>query len=232
MLTLPDINPFPTDLAEIGQVRKSAQPPVNIREVPPSMLPTEELRFAVHGEKGEGLVREMTSSAGVCEHLLPRNNPALVNKVLPVLKRMVYNVKHQATDCPFEPYPMNAWSTYCDPERFDKEVQRLRTAFLIAGSSADIDKAGDYSRVLMNGRSVLMVRSNDQSLQAFENRIRDSGEPAVPLEQPARGNLEAISLSVSSANMHELPCGEKSGLLFVITHPEEANGDDDKPNDG
>ena len=77
MLALPDINPFPTDLAEIGQVRKSAQPPVNIREVPPSMLPTEELRFAVTGEKGEGLVREMTSSAGVCEHLLPENNGVL-----------------------------------------------------------------------------------------------------------------------------------------------------------
>ena len=80
-------------------------------------------------KKTDGLINELTTSAGVPPHLLSKNNPALVKTVLPVLKRMVEHVKGQTTDLPYEPYTFNAYDRYCSPSRFDKEVESLKKVF-------------------------------------------------------------------------------------------------------
>ena len=132
-ISLPDTNPYPIVLNEISQLRKSQQPPINIKDVPLKLLPNEEMKFAVSGKKTDGLINELTTSAGVPPHLLSKNNPALVKTVLPVLKRMVEHVKDQTTDLPYEPYTFNAYDRYCNPSRFDIEVESMKKVFLSSG---------------------------------------------------------------------------------------------------
>ena len=74
-ISLPDTNPYPIVLKEISQLRKSQQPPTDIKDVPLKLLPNEELKFAVSGKKSDGLINELTTSAGVPAHLLSKNNP-------------------------------------------------------------------------------------------------------------------------------------------------------------
>ena len=219
-ISLPDTNPYPIVLNEISQLRKSQQPPINIKDVPLKLLPNEEMKFAVSGKKTDGLINELTTSAGVPPHLLSKNNPALVKTVLPVLKRMVEHVKDQTTDLPYEPYTFNAYDRYCNPSRFDIEVESMKKVFLCAGSSSNIASIGDYSRIMMNHNSVLIVRGKKKCVYAYENIN------IVDASQSGRGNLKNINIQYENIPGKSLPCGEKSGLIFVITHPEEAGYSD------
>ena len=226
-ISLPDTNPYPIVLNEISQLRKSQQPPINIKDVPLKLLPNEEMKFAVSGKKTDGLINELTTSAGVPAHLLSKNNPALVKTVLPVLKRMVEHVKGQTTDLPYEPYTFNAYDRYCSPSRFDKEVESLKKVFLCAGSSSDIASIGDYSRIMMNHKSILIVRGKNNRVYAYENINKKANHiPIVGASQSGRGNLRNINIQYEHIPGKSLPCGEKSGLIFVITHPEEAGYSD------
>lgn len=50
-ISLPDTNPYPVILNDISQLRKSQQPPIDIKDVPLKLLPNEEMKFAVSGKK-------------------------------------------------------------------------------------------------------------------------------------------------------------------------------------
>ena len=61
-ISLPDTKPNPKVLNEISQLRKSQQPPINIKDVPLKLLPNEEMKFAVSGNKSDGLINQLSSS--------------------------------------------------------------------------------------------------------------------------------------------------------------------------
>ena len=207
----------------------------------PDLPPLARYNFA--NEKTEGA--DYTAGSVKPSHLIA--NPEVDKIMLPLIEKAVALVKSETTDMKYEPVTANGFDTYCDPERFAKEVEYFRTNFLYCGVSSDVERKNAFARVEMNGKSILLTRDADKNFHAFENVCRHRGMEVVTKERP-RGNAQVHvcpyhswaygsngdllnvpfskgfenndKVDLKNRNLIPLPCAEVAGTLWVVSHPD------------
>jgi len=133
----------------------------------------------------------------------------------------------------------NAASAYSDPERFQRELERLfRGRPLLVGLSAECARPGDFLSANLGGVPVFVVRQGDGSLRGFVNACRhraatlvegcghagraivcpyhgwtyqlDGALRARPGAEPGFDDVDRAGLS-----LHPIAVGEGYGLVFA-----------------
>ncbi len=132
---------------------------------------------------------------------------------------------------------------YLDPVRWEREVDVLfRNTPIVAALSAHVPDPGSYRSIEIAGIPVLTVRQADGGVKAFINACRHRGALVVEngCGQARRftcpyhawsynneGALVGISgrhkvgdVDTSTHGLTELPCEERSGLVFAVLRPD------------
>lgn len=107
-------------------------------------------------------------------------------------ERQVELLKRVLADQENTPAPLapasggNSAMAYTDPERFDRERQRLfREGPAFVGLSCDMPGTGDYLSVDLGGVSVIVMRQRDGSLKGFVNACRHRAAPLLSAQRGA-----------------------------------------------
>jgi phenylpropionate dioxygenase-like ring-hydroxylating dioxygenase large terminal subunit len=131
---------------------------------------------------------------------------------------------------------------YLDPDRWEREVEVLfRNGPVVTALSAHIPESGAYRSIDIAGVPVLTVRQADGAVKAFINACRHRGAlvvehgcgtarrftcPYHAWSYDTEGTLVGISgrhkfgdLNTSTHGLTELPCAERSGLVFAVPTP-------------
>ena len=134
---------------------------------------------------------------------------------------------------------------YLDPHRWEREVDSLfRHRPVISAMSAHVPHAGSYRAIDIAGVPVLTVRQTDGSVRAFVNSCRHRGAlvvadgcgqarrftcPYHAWSYDTTGSLVGVSgrekfgdVDAEARGLTELPCDERSGLVFVVLRPDAA----------
>ena len=132
---------------------------------------------------------------------------------------------------------------YLDPRRWEREVDLLfRRKPVISAMSAHLPDPGSYRAIDIAGVPVLTVRQADGSVRAFINACRHRGALVVgegcgharrftcPYHAWSYDNAGALvgisgrdkfgDVDTDSRGLTELPCDERSGLVFVVLQPD------------
>ena len=133
-------------------------------------------------------------------------------------------------------------SNYYDPQRWDLEMQRVfRRTPLVAGFSAEFREPHSYKAMEIAGTPVLITRTADGELKAHVNMCSHRGAMVV---EPGTGTsrrftcpyhawnydsdgrlvgiLDREEFGEIDADCHgltPLPCGERSGIVFIGLEP-------------
>ena len=160
---------------------------------------------------------------------------------LPILRRLVNHSRNKTEDMSDEPVAVPA-KFFNDEKQFKQEIDNvILTTPLLAAASVDIPTPGDRVVFSAAGRSALIVRAKDYSVNAFINSCAHRGATLVEHAKPADSILcpyhgwryslqgevvhqprsEAFDgLDKDSYNLTRLPAAEKYGLIFVTLDPE------------
>jgi phenylpropionate dioxygenase-like ring-hydroxylating dioxygenase large terminal subunit len=132
---------------------------------------------------------------------------------------------------------------YLDADRWQREVDTLfHRRPVISAMSAHLPVTGSYRSIDIAGVPVLTVRQADGSVQAFVNACRHRGAlvvadgcgqarrftcPYHAWSYDTSGALVGISgrdkfgdLDTETRGLTQLPCDERSGLVFVVLQPD------------
>ena len=132
----------------------------------------------------------------------------------------------------------NPVDTYVDPQRYEREVERLfRGCPIVACLTADVAQPGDYVTLSITDVPVLVVRGDDGVVRAFRNVCRHRGvtvaegrgEGARSFMCPFHGwsyRLDGrlvnpthragfAGLDRDAYGLAEMACGETAGFVFV-----------------
>ena len=110
-----------------------------------------------------------------------------------------------------------------------------------------IVKPNDYKRVVLNGKSILLTRDSSGVFRALENVCRHRGMELITKDQEQSGNkalfvcpyhswayasdgelmnvpfeegfTNSDDVDLDNRNLIKLPAGERSGTLYVVSHP-------------
>jgi phenylpropionate dioxygenase-like ring-hydroxylating dioxygenase large terminal subunit len=131
---------------------------------------------------------------------------------------------------------------YLDPQRWEREVDVLfRRGPIVSALSAHLPQPGSYRSIEIVGVPVLTVRQHDGSVKAFINACRHRGSlvvdhgcdrtrrftcPYHAWSYDTAGTLVGISgrnkfgdIDTDTRGLTELPCEERSGLVFAVLDP-------------
>lgn len=135
-----------------------------------------------------------------------------------------------------------AVADYLGAERWGREVDRIfRRSPVVVALTAHVPMPGSYRSIDLAGIPVLTVRQSDGTVRAFINACRHRGAQVVPhgtgsarrftcpyhaWSYDAAGALVGISgrstfgdVDVDHRGLTELPCAERSGLVFAVLDP-------------
>lgn len=155
--------------------------------------------------------------------------------------RLLTHLDEDTTDSLEGTYTVSV-EDYLDTERWEREIETLfRRGPVVAALSAHLPKPGAYRSIEIAGVPVLTVRQADGSVRAFVNACRHRGSlvvangcgearrftcPYHAWSYNNAGELVGISgrnkfgeLDVSTHGLTELPCEERSGLVFAVLRP-------------
>ena len=131
---------------------------------------------------------------------------------------------------------------YLDPDRFQHEVTRIfRTLPLAMALSVELPTVGSYRALVVMGTPVLLTRDDSGTVRAFLNVCRHRGAilcdagrgsaqrftcPYHGWSYTAGGELAGIfgaavfgDIDRAERGLAELPCAERSGLVWVSLDP-------------
>ena len=206
--------------------------------------PNARLQYNLTGEIPKEWPLETPHTAAISPYAML---PEVDDIIRPIIHRFVENLKNKTTDMPFpEPFITNGYATYKEENRFQTEVDYIKSNYIWAGLSSDVLKANDFVRIEMSGKSILLTRDVDMKFHAFENVCRHRGMEVVQKENP-RGNTQVhvcpyhswaygsdgdllnvpfeqgfdnnTNVDLGNRNLIELPSAEIAGILFVVSHP-------------
>jgi carnitine monooxygenase subunit len=147
--------------------------------------------------------------------------------------------RDKTTDLAPAEYTVKA-DTYTSAERHDRDVAMLLTSPQLVGYVSELPKPGSYCTKTVMGRSILLTRTSDGSVKAFDNvclhrqsQIAEGCGSARRLTCPYHawnydldGNLVGVpgkegfpERSTGSARLTELPATECAGFLWVALDP-------------
>ena len=79
---------------------------------------------------------------------------------------------------------------YTDPELFELEMERIfGRAWLFAGHTSQVPKAGDYITIELARQPVIMIRHSDNSIKLLFNRCSHRGAKLAPLRSGSAPRL-------------------------------------------
>jgi phenylpropionate dioxygenase-like ring-hydroxylating dioxygenase large terminal subunit len=131
---------------------------------------------------------------------------------------------------------------YLDPQRWEREVDVLfRRGPIVSALSAHLPEPGSYRSIEIVGVPVLTVRQHDGGVKAFINACRHRGSlvvdhgcdrarrftcPYHAWSYDTAGTLVGISgrhkfgdIDTDTRGLTELPCEERSGMVFAVLDP-------------
>jgi len=136
----------------------------------------------------------------------------------------------------------NPVATYLDHEQWERERDVVFSRSpIVAGLSVEVREHGDFKVLDIAGRSVVITRGSDGNARAFLNVCRHRGAPVAEgtgctqrftcpyhaWTYDSEGTLVGIpgaegfdDLDRTTRGLAELPCEERSGLIFVTTAPD------------
>lgn len=157
---------------------------------------------------------------------------------LDILDRiMAHRAAGDTTDMVAEMYA-NPVVTYVDPDRYEREVERLfRGGPIVACLSTDVARPGDHVTLSITDVPVLVVRGDDGTVRAFRNVCRHRGVTVAEgrgcgvrsfmcpfhgwsyrldgrLVNPTH-RAGFAGLDRAAHGLSEMACGEAAGLVFV-----------------
>ena len=161
--------------------------------------------------------------------------------LLEMMRREISNAEQQRIDLVDEVYAVPT-SSYCDPDRYRLEVDRIFKPLPLAlGFSCELREPGSYRAITVAGVPVIMVRDLDRSIRAFVNMCSHRGNYVVEEGAGVTKNfrcgyhawvygLDGELVSVFDQNnfgeidkcsngLTPLPVREVAGLIWVTLDP-------------
>jgi len=166
------------------------------------------------------------------------------SELLALTRRALAHYRNRTTDQADDIMSM-AVSAYTDPERYEREVDRVfRQLPLAMALSLELPEPGSYLAIDQLNAPVLLVRGEDGTVRAFLNACRHRGAPVC---KPGAGSARVFScpyhawtyntqgelvgryrgetfgeVDESALGLTPLSCAERSGLIWVTLSPGEA----------
>lgn len=161
------------------------------------------------------------------------------DQLIDLTRRAVKLARDDTTDLAPSEHVVSA-DAYTSAERHERDRAMVRASPQLVGYASELPKPGSYCTKTVMNRSILLTRTKDGAVKAFENvclhrqsRIAEGCGTARRLSCPyhawtydLEGNLvgvpgrEGFSRSrIESARLAELPAAELAGFLWVSLDP-------------
>jgi carnitine monooxygenase subunit len=177
-----------------------------------------------------------------CLHLYKDSKIAPVDRdqLVDLTRRALKLARDKTTDLAPAEYLVRA-DTYTSPDRHARDIEMVLASPQLVGYVSELPKPGSYCTKTVMGRSILLTRTTDGSIKAFENvclhrqsQITEGCGSARRLVCPYHawnydldGNLVGVpgkegfpESSTAGAKLSELPATECAGFLWIALDPD------------
>jgi len=172
-----------------------------------------------------------------------------MTETMDLVRRAVEHYVNRTTDQAAATYALDV-SAYTDPARYAHEVEKIFKELPLAlALSIEVAEPNSYTAIEVVGTPVIITRDGDGKAHAFLNACRHRGAPVCPNGRgearqfscpyhawvyDTKGTLLSMygaktfgDVDTAKLGLKELPCAEKSGMIWVCLTPGETFDIDD-----